>query len=367
MANVRLSTIRGTGVAASCCAHLLGSAGFRVCLAESPRPRIPAILVSEAAQALLRDVFGLPDLFDGLFRIDRRIVAWEPGSAPVTLPHQAVVISEEALLELLLDRRIVAWESESAPVKLPHQAVVISEDALLELLRPERGESAPADVAGWTVYTSRPLPESVEQHRFGSRTASLVPVDLKDAGPPACWIEALECGWLFLIPTSPASGWLISIGGPHEVLLAESRLIADQVAVSGPAGATFAAYPAIADPLCAPGWLACGAAALAFDPLCGDGTGNAIREAILASAVIRAATVEDNVDRLLSHYRSRLTAGFARHLELCRGFYVSGNRGPWWEQEVASLEEGIAWCRQVLGEGNVNHYRLSGFELQAIK
>jgi len=334
MANVRLSTIRGTGVAASCCAHLLGNAGFRVCLAESPRPRIPAILVSEAAQALLRDVFGRPDLFDGLFRIDRRIVAWEPGSAPVTLPHQAVVISEEALLELL---------------------------------RPEGDESAPADVAGWTVYSSRPLPGSVEQHRFGSRTASLVPVDLKDAGPPACWIEALECGWLFLIPTSPAGGWLISIGGPHEVLLAESRLIADRVAVSGPAGATFPAYPAITDPLCAPGWLACGAAALSFDPLCGDGTGNAVREAILASAVIRAATAEDNVDRLLSHYRSRLTAGFARHLELCRGFYVSGNRGPWWEQEIACLEEGMAWCRQVLGAGNVFHYRLSGFELQAIK
>jgi len=333
MANVRLSTIRGTGVAASCCAHLLEAAGFRVCLAESQRPRIPAILLSEAAQALLGDVFGRRDLFGGLFRIDRRIVAWEPGSALLTLPHQAVVISEEALLELL---------------------------------RPERDESAPADAEGWTVYTSRPLPVPAEQHCFGSRTASIVPVDLKDAGPPACRIEALECGWLFLIPTSPASGWLVSIGGPHEILLAESRLIADQVAVSGPAGATFPAYPAIADPLCAPGWLACGAAALSFDPLCGDGTGNAVREAILASAVIRAAIAEDNVDGLLSHYRSRLTAGFARHLELCRGFYISGNRGPWWDQEVASLEEGIAWCHQVLGAGNVNHYRLLGFELQAI-
>jgi hypothetical protein len=333
MANVRLSTIRGTGVAASCCAHLLEAAGFRVCLAESQRPRIPAILLSDAAQVLLRDVYGRRDLFGGLFRIDRRIVAWEPGAAPVTLPHQAVAISE---------------------------------DALLELLRPERDESAPADVAGWTVYASRPLPVPVEQHRFGSRTASIVPVDLKDAGPPACWIEGLECGWLFLIPTSPAGGWLISIGGPHEFLLAESRLIADQVNVSGPAEAALPAYPAIADPLCAPGWLACGVAAMSFDPLCGDGTGNAVREAILASAVIRAATAEDNVDRLLSHYRLRLTAGFARHLDLCRGFYISGNRGPWWEQEIAALDEGMAWCRQALGAENVNHYRLSGFELQAI-
>ena len=139
MSNVRLSTIRGTSVAASCCAHLLQVAGFRVCRAESQRPRIPAILVSEAAQLLLRDVYGRPDLFDGLFRIDRRIVSWEPGSPPVTLPHRAVAISEQALLELL---------------------------------RPGPEESAPDETVDWTVYTSRPLPASVEQHRFGSRTAS---------------------------------------------------------------------------------------------------------------------------------------------------------------------------------------------------
>jgi hypothetical protein len=367
MANVRLSTIRGTGVAASCCAHLLEAAGFQVGLAESQRPRIPAILVSEAAQVLLRDVFGRPDLFDGLFRIDRRIVAWEPGSATVTLPHRAAVISEEALLKLLRPGRVdsaaadVAGRTPYAASPLPEPSDVAGWTAyaaspLLE----------PSDVAGWTVYTASPPPGPVERHGFGSRTASIVPANLKDAGPPACWIEALEWGWLFLIPTSPASGWLISIGGPHEVLLAESRLIADRIEVSGPSRAPFPTYPAIADPLCGPGWLACGAAALAFDPLCGDGTGNAVREAILASAVIRAASAKDDVDRLLSHYRARLILGLVRHLELCRGFYVSGNRGPWWEREIVALEEGMAWCRQALGAGSASHYRLRGFELQAI-
>jgi hypothetical protein len=123
----------------------------------------------------------------------------------------------------------------------------------------------------------------------------------------------------------------------------------------------------MADPVCAPGWLACGTAALSFDPLCGDGTGNAVREAILVAAVIRAATAGEDVDRLLAHYRARLIAGFARHLAMCRGFYLSGNCGPWWERELALLEEGIAWCSQALGAGSVFQYRLSGFELQAIK
>jgi hypothetical protein len=320
-------------VAASCCTHLLGAAGFRVSHDENQRPRIPAVLLSEAAQSLLCDVYARPDLFHGLFQIDRRIVAWDHGSPPVTVPHQAVVISEEALLQRL---------------------------------RPKRSENAPIDPADWTVCASRLLPACAEQHHFGSRTASIVAVDLKDAGPPACCIEALEYGWLFLVPSSAAAGWLISVGGAPETLLAESRLIADQVELSGVAGAAFPAYPGIADPLCAPGWLACGGAALSFDPLCGDGTGNAVREAILAAAVIRAATAGENVDRLLSHYRARLVSGFLRHLELCRGFYVSGNRGPWWEREIAALEEGRAWCGRALEKDNAFHYRLDGFELLAI-
>jgi hypothetical protein len=289
--------------------------------------------LSEAAQALLRDVYGRTDLFHGMFRIDRRMVAWERGSPPVTLPHQAVVISEEALLERL---------------------------------RPTAGTSAASGAADWTIYASRPLPAAAEQHGFGSRTATIVAVDLKDGAASACWIEALECGWLFLMPSGPSTGWLISIGERQEVLLAQSRLIAAQVQVSGAAEAAFPAYPRMVDPVCAPEWLACGAAALSFDPLCGDGTGNAVREAILATAVIRAAAAGESVDGLLTHYRARLMAGFARHLELCRGFYVSGNRGPWWEREIAALDEGIAWCGRTLGAGNVFQYRLKGFELQAI-
>jgi hypothetical protein len=317
---------------------LLAGAGFVVSLTESERPRIPAILLSQAAQALLRDVYGRTDLFHGLFRIDRRIVAWERGSPPVTLPHQAVVISEEALLERL---------------------------------RPAAGASAATSAAEWTIYASRPLPAAAEQHGFGSRTATIVAVDLKDGAASACWIEALECGWLFLVPSGPSAGWLISIGAPHtgephEVLLEQSRLIAAQVQVSGVAEAAFPAYPRMVDPVCAPGWLACGAAALSFDPLCGDGTGNAVREAILATAVVRAAAAGESVDGLLTHYRSRLMAGFARHLELCRGFYLSGNRGPWWEREIAALEKGMAWCGRTLRAGNGFRYRLRGFELQAI-
>ncbi len=113
-----------------------------------------------------------------------------------------------------------------------------------------------------------------------------------------------------------------------------------------------------------PSRLACGTAAMAFDPLCGDGTSHAVREAILAAAIIQAAANGENEEELRSHYETRLLAGFGRHLALCSQFYKTGHRGPWWEQELKSLEEGMAWCGQQLGSRRDFHYQLNGFELQ---
>ena len=105
---------------------------------------------------------------------------------------------------------------------------------------------------------------------------------------------------------------------------------------------------------------------MAFDPICGDGAGNAVREAILAAAVVRAAARGESVDRLLAHYRSRLIAGFRRHLELSLEFYRAGNSGPWWDQEIQALERGVAWCAERLAAEPAFHYRLNGFELEAV-
>ncbi len=308
-----------TSVAASCCAHLLR--GCRVQLTRGTRPRVPAVVVSQGTQLLMCDVFGKPDLFGGLPRIDRRIVAWGTGAAPVELPHAAVLVSEEELVARL------------------------------------QGEWHDSQDAAWTVYGSRPLPEGVEERHFGSRRAWAAAADFAGS---ACWVESLESGWLFLIP-----GWLIAVGATPEELLAQSRVVAGQVRGLRGEAVAFPAYPRIADPLCGPGWLACGSAAMAFDPICGDGTGNAVREAILASAVIRAASRGEAIEPLLAHYRARLIAGFHRHLQLALEFYRRGNGGAWWQQETAAMEQGAAWCAGELARGPGFRYRLEGFELKA--
>ena len=83
---------------------------------------------------------------------------------------------------------------------------------------------------------------------------------------------------------------------------------------------------------------------MAFDPICGDGTAHAIREAILASAVIRALAKGGSQNDLLSHYEARLTAGFQRHLAQCRQFYLSGGTGPLWTSELEAIDRGLQWC-----------------------
>jgi hypothetical protein len=313
--------VRGDGIAARCCEHLLHQAGCEVVSDRLDRPRLPAIMLGGAAVAMMRDVFGQQQLFRGMHQIRKRVVAWGQGREPVSLEHSAVVVSERELLESV-------------------------------------GEHESNRVGGvdWTVITSRPLPEESIEHRFGSRMTRAQAVALAGVSD-TCWIESLDNGWLFLIPSSERTGWLLSIGSAD---LRQSRLIAPQVADVRGGTSQFPSHPRILQPLCGERWIACGSAAMAFDPLCGDGTANAVREAILASAVIRVGS------DALRHYEARLTAGFQRHLSLCLSFYRSGGTGEWWESESTSLKDGLNWCAARAQTFGRYRYQLNGFDLAPV-
>lgn len=324
--------IRGDGVAAWCCNLLLRRARFEVSVKSQSRVRLPAVMLSDAAVALIRDVFERDDLFRASPRILKRIVQWGPAANPIALDHAAVVVSERELTEAL--------------------GTPISDDI-------------PEPPPDWTVIASRPLPPNTIENRFGSRFATATPVELKsNAEPATCWMESLAAGWLFLITAMPGAGWMLSVGGPAGELISQSRLIAPQVARCGPSTGAFPAAPRIISPLCGPRWLACGTAALAFDPICGDGVANAVREAILAAAVLTALEKEVDPASLLAHYEARLTAGFRRHLEICHGFYRSGGTGEWWQTQALALLSGIEWCDSRPAAKQAFRFRLAGFRLE---
>src|SRR5262245_17365372 len=96
--------IRGEGIAATCCLTLLGGAGIPISVEKVERPKLPAIMLGELTQKLLRDVFHRADIFEGLPQIRRRVVAWGRESGPSMLPHSAVVVSESELLYRIRQR-----------------------------------------------------------------------------------------------------------------------------------------------------------------------------------------------------------------------------------------------------------------------
>ena len=204
-----------------------------------------------------------------------------------------------------------------------------------------------------------------EEHHFGSRVATAAEARLtQDADAASCFIESVRGGWLFLLPSGAGRASLLSVGDRPQELLGQSRLIGQQIESVSEAFRQFPAYPRIADQLCTPGLLLCGTAAMGFDPVCGEGAGNAVREAILASAAIRA--IEDGADeqRVLQHYSSRLLAGFLRHLQSCREFYRAARSGPWWEAELEQLERGIRWTGAQLSTLPPTSFRLVDFDLR---
>jgi hypothetical protein len=323
--------VRGTSVAAWCCVHLLKTSGLAPVFSPAGRAAVPAIMLSEPALALIRDIFGNPELFRTAHPIRNRVVRWGARPQVLTLDHSAVVVSEAELLEAL-----------SEPVSIEPTA-------------------APAD---FTIFASSPLAVEATEHRFGQRIAAAAKITLKNPDDSwSCCIESVEDGWLFLIPNALGSGWLLSVSAAHDAALSKSRLIATRIASIEPASGHFPTAPRIVSPLAGPAWLACGTAGLAFDPICGDGTAHAVREAILASAVIRAIARGGNTGDLLAHYQARLTAGFCRHLAASLEFYRTGEATPWWQGELDALHAGLAWCTARMNEYGPFRYQLNGLDL----
>lgn len=320
--------LRGQGVAVAAAAHLLKQAGIDIALEPGTRAPVPVIMLSDPALALLRDVFGQPSLFSDRPRIERRVVRWGAGDA-VAIPHGAVVVSEHDLAAAL------------GPASVPE----------------------PVGNPAFTIHAAMPFPAQ-SAHRFGERLSSTARVTLcPDAPAATCWVESAAEGWLFLIPDGSGGAWLLAVGGTPDALLAQAPMIAPLIATMEPVGHTFDTSPRMLQRLSGDDWLACGTSAIAFDPICGDGTAQAAREAILASAVVTAMARGEDAAALCGHYHAMLLAALRRHLQLSLPFYAGGGAGPWWREQFAMARAGYDACTALLGREPEPRFALSGFDL----
>ena len=313
-------------------AHLLQRAGMTVAHEAGTRQPVPVIMLSDPALALLRDVSGKAGLFADKPRIERRVVRWGAGEA-VAMPHGAVVVSEDDLGQAL-----------AASLGSNHPD-------------PARNDSL------MTIHGMAPFPVCTTQ-RFGERLSSTARVRLSSQADQAtCWIESVADGWLFLIPDGTGGAWLLAVGGAPEDLACQAPMIAPLIDAMEPASGTFDTSPRMLEQLAGEGWLALGTAALAFDPICGDGTAQAVREAILASAVVTALGRGEDPAALTTHYHSMLLAAMRRHLQLSLPFYGGAGSARWWRAQYAASRAGYDWCTAQLATMPEPRFALHDFDL----
>ncbi|MFN4134374.1 MAG: hypothetical protein ACK4G2_01875 [Novosphingobium sp.] len=331
--------LRGQGVAVATSAHLLDRAGFAFLREPGLRRPVPVIMLSDAALALLRDVFGQPALFADRPRIERRVVKW--GSAEASaMAHGAVVVSEDDLTNVL-------------------DLFPKGNDTRLE----EETRQTAALRDGFAIHAMPPFP-AADMLRFGERLSATARVRLRAQAPSrTCWIEAVDAGWLFLIPDGHGDAWLLAVGGAPEVLAGSAPLIAPLIESMALSGGQFDTSPRMLAGLAGDGWLACGTAAIAFDPICGDGTAQAAREGILAAALIGGLARGEDPALLAQHYHSLLLAALRRHLQLSLPFYANGGTGRWWHAQYASTRAGYEQTTALLAKRPEPRFALHGFDL----
>ena len=393
--------VRGGGVAAAVAARLLRAGGCEVAVEVGARAGVPAVLLSDPARALLRDAMGVADLFEGLPRVARRVVDW--GGASRTMPHAATLVPGPMLDALgepggqaagAADFSLLAGKASDEPVRFGERAAT----AVPVRLEESRSECRIEAVAsGWLFLMPAPFRE--ESHSVpprspypgegrgpvvGGSRESLTSPDWTPAltgvqggegeAPPSCSREGgnpVPCGVTDDCASGPGlpparehadAGWLLAIGDAPDTLLAESRSIAPHVSIAGPA-ARFDAAPRMAPRLGGADWLACGSAALGFDPVCGDGVAQSAREGILAAAVIAAIAEGGDRAALIGHYEAMLIAAMRRHLQLCMPFYATGGTSDWWRAQHAALVAGHAHCTRLLARRPEPRFVLDGFRL----
>ena len=124
-------------------------------------------------------------------------------------------------------------------------------------------------------------------------------------------------------------------------LLARSRFMSALIEeiVGEPAG--FAAMPRLAMTPCASRSIDVGDAAVALDPLSGNGVGSGLRSAILAAAVLEAAGQDAMPQACFDHYAQRLRKTMRSHVQSCVEFYGRAAHTDGWRAEIGMMIEAL--------------------------
>ncbi len=201
----------------------------------------------------------------------------------------------------------------------------------------------------------------------GARSAIAVPVALHPgADTEAMTVAAGAAGWSSLIPTGPTAAYLFAFGvgatvagdAWFEELVAETvrAEIADFI---GPAAILDAAPRLHTAPWRDRDRILVGTAAIAWDPLSGDGVGVGIRTAHMAAVAADDAVSRDEPEPLKTFYADRLARAMHAHLEALLTLYAKTPFAKRWTAELVAMRGMADALRVRLERAEARQYAIS--------
>lgn len=331
--------IIGNGIAGLSCARLLANRGWKIEI-WGKQLLSPTLIINQITCNLLQNVWQLDRSFwNSLHLLQERRICWGIDDSVLSMAEPSAVINgnslRDCLWQQLLDKHQHQIQFQELPVNIDN--LLERQSEFTWILDAGGRQSAIAQKLGGGV-----------RHSFGNRCILSQEVRLTNlVKKDIYWIESVSGGWLFLAPLGGNRAILQSMvppfsGEPASIfinLLKQTRHIQDFISQLSGALAIFAAFPQILQPFCGDKWLAVGDAAFSVDPISGDGTGYAIRGAILATSIIDAIASGLSSSDCLEHYSLRLEKAFAAHIQQCIQYYSKGFTSSIWQEEIERMHK----------------------------
>lgn len=352
----------GNGIAGLSSACLLANRGWEIEIWGKPQIFAPTLILNQITCNLLQDIWQLnPSFWRSWHFLQERRVCWGKDGKIVSMAEPSAVINGKLLSDCLEKHLLAKYHARVRVQRLP-----ISIDNLDEL----QSKFAWIIDAGGRKSTLAQRLGSSHRYSFGTRCILAREVQLiNSAAEDIYWLETVPEGWLFLAPIGNHRAILqvmvpLITGESSDlstVLLEQTRHIQKYIAPISNSIGIFSAFPQILQPLSGNKYLAVGDAAFSVDPISGDGTGYAIRGAILATSIINAIASGLSSSECLEHYTLRLEKAFDAHLQQCLQYYLKGFTSLLWQREIEKMQKTQTLFNQTKGRNFI--YGLKDFQL----
>ena len=334
--------VRGGGLAGLAAAKLLHDRGAEVCLAAPAQEAGRILAVSVETLELIADLFDMDiaSLQIGPM-VGAREVDWSSGGTGRVA--QAALVCDARDLTCVLAR------------KLENDRVMAGrfDDGQADWIVEASGRHAGGGIFGG------------ERVGYFARIADWPVQD-------ATTITTTDQGWIFTAPHPKGGLSVLMIAPSMQHVAATPDGCANWLARAGltvrpetisEIGRVQPIAPFLATSLTRGCKIKAGDAALALDPLRGDGTGFALRGGLLAQAVIGAIGAAADRACYIAHYEARMRSAFVSHLNGCRAFYRAARHAEIWARDIAVMDR---LARELAVDEDAFGFRLEGRDLVAM-